>query len=1478
MKKSIALFILGSFLFPGLVYGQLPPNQPEQDCINALPVCQNVFVQPNSYQSEGLDPNEINTGLSCLLSGERNDTWYIFTTQTAGDVAFTITPVTGTDDYDWAVYNLTNNSCADIATNGALEVSCNYSGIAGPTGPNGMAGFQFEPVIPVLAGQTYVVNVSNFSGSTTGYTLDFSQSTATIFDNIPPVMQPPTSSCNSTSLEISFDENVVCATVDPTDFTVTGPGGPYTVTQVLGTVCQNGGTFEDEYTIITTPPITAQGLYTISVVDTILDNCGNVAVFNSQSLFISNATLTASAAPDNICEGDPTTLTTSLSGTPGFTFVWTPGNATSPSPTVTPLTTTTYNVVATDQAGCTYNASVTVTVKPRPSTQFSMAGQVCAGLFTNITYSGNPPAGATFQWNFGNASSVIGNGPGPYQVAWNIPGQETVTLNVIANGCAGTPFSQTIDVFEVPTAAFFGPSSVCIGDTALFTFTGSAPANANYVWTFPGAAFVQNLSSPGTQGPYKVVWNSAGPRDVCIQVDNQGCLSPLECNTVDVKPIPNASIVPVANQCFTGNSFNFTYNGDPATTFNWGFGADANPPFATGATPPTVSYQNPGVKEVYVIVSQDGCVSDTAKISFEVVPEPSADFSASTTEICSDTCITFTYVGVPQGPNQSYFWDFGAGAIPPTTTLTNPPCVDFTGAGVQDVTLTVTYKGCVVSTTQSVTVKGSPVVSAGPDIDFCEGDGGVQVNATVTGGTTPYFYSWTCSDPTNCGISNNSIEDPVFNPNSPSPPTQVTYYLTVQDVNGCQGNIDSAVLTVKPKPKMDAGPDASICEEGLGVFLQGSVAANNNAPLPISYLWVPSTGINDPTIPNPYARPTQTTIYTLVGISANGCSSDVNTLDPLTTATVTVNPLPVAEAGADTALCFGDQLQLQGFASGAGPNYNYFWTPATPGTINDPNSPTPIVTPNQTTTFTLVVESNGCFSEGDDITVIVDTKPTANAGNDQSICLRDSALLNGRADGDPDATFYTYTWSPATGLSDPTAGKPKASPSTTTTYTLTASSNFGCGSDQSTVTVTVKPTPEVEALSADTIICEGDTISLAATHTWTTAPGSPVVYTWSPENSILTSPFLPNVTVLPDQTTLYTVTTSVASNDCPTTDQVLVTVSPKVIAKAVTDTSRFCRGDAVGLTASGGLDNATFTWTPAAGLDNPNIFNPIASPDSSITYKVLVAEGACSDSAEVELNVNPTPIADYFTSLPDGCAPLTVSFLENTQGGTAFEWDFGDGSGVVNGPNPSHTYEQPGDYLVTLTVYGPGGCADSIASTTITVTDNVIADFTSDPPVDSMVVLALPNATVSFTDLSENASAWFWDFGDGKGSNDQNPVHTYSQTGEFTVKLTASDEQGCVKTIEYGPYSVVIPEVMIPNVFSPNGDGVNDGFIVQYRGSETFRIEIFDRWGKPFFNGDAADKPWNGLDLNGNPAPEGVYYYALMIGENTFTGNITLLR
>ncbi|MBL0031639.1 MAG: hypothetical protein IPP27_05435 [Bacteroidetes bacterium] len=134
-----------------------------------------------------------------------------------------------TEDYDWAVYNLTNASCADIATDPSLSVSCNYSSTPGTTGPTGggttnsggASGNPYNLVVPVTAGQTYVVNISNFSTTQNGYSIDFGASSSTIFDNIPPQLTSLTNTvtCGTSQLTFDFSENIICSTIQNGDFT-----------------------------------------------------------------------------------------------------------------------------------------------------------------------------------------------------------------------------------------------------------------------------------------------------------------------------------------------------------------------------------------------------------------------------------------------------------------------------------------------------------------------------------------------------------------------------------------------------------------------------------------------------------------------------------------------------------------------------------------------------------------------------------------------------------------------------------------------------------------------------------------------------------------------------------------------------------------------------------------------------------------------------------------------------------------------------------------------------------------------------------------------------------------------------------------------------------------------------------------------------------------------------------------------------------
>jgi gliding motility-associated-like protein len=89
--------------------------------------------------------------------------------------------------------------------------------------------------------------------------------------------------------------------------------------------------------------------------------------------------------------------------------------------------------------------------------------------------------------------------------------------------------------------------------------------------------------------------------------------------------------------------------------------------------------------------------------------------------------------------------------------------------------------------------------------------------------------------------------------------------------------------------------------------------------------------------------------------------------------------------------------------------------------------------------------------------------------------------------------------------------------------------------------------------------------------------------------------------------------------------------------------------------------------------------------------------------------------------------------------------------------------------------------------------------------------------------------------------------------------------------------AVVLPDLFVPTVFSPNNDGINDFFQIRYTGTETFSLQVHDRWGRQAFSADSQNSAWDGT-TNGANMAEGTYYYVLTIGENRYTGNVTLLR
>ena len=169
----------------------------------------------------------------------------------------------------------------------------------------------------------------------------------------------------------------------------------------------------------------------------------------------------------------------------------------------------------------------------------------------------------------------------------------------------------------------------------------------------------------------------------------------------------------------------------------------------------------------------------------------------------------------------------------------------------------------------------------------------------------------------------------------------------------------------------------------------------------------------------------------------------------------------------------------------------------------------------------------------------------------------------------------------------------------------------------------------------------------------------------------------------------------------------------------------------------------------------------------------------------------PPPVADFSASPVSGAAPLSVAFTDDSAGQpTSWSWDFGDGATSLT-QNPTHQYEAPGDYTVSLTVANAGGQDTEAEADYIVVSDvPPAADFTASATTGT------PPLTVSFTDLSAgNPTSWHWEFGDGGTSDVQNPVHSYESVGAYTVSLTVTSTLGTATVTRPGYISVSFSDV-----------------------------------------------------------------------------------
>jgi gliding motility-associated-like protein len=307
-------------------------------------------------------------------------------------------------------------------------------------------------------------------------------------------------------------------------------------------------------------------------------------------------------------------------------------------------------------------------------------------------------------------------------------------------------------------------------------------------------------------------------------------------------------------------------------------------------------------------------------------------------------------------------------------------------------------------------------------------------------------------------------------------------------------------------------------------------------------------------------------------------------------------------------------------------------------------------------------------------------------------------------------------------------------------------------------------------------------------------------------------------------------------------------------------------------TGEGIIDSWSWNFGVPNGVSNEQ--NPMylyQIPGNHDVTLSVADNNNCKDKITKNINYFPAPptlIVDPDKFL--GCTPAEIFFdnrsipVDSTY---LVIWDYGDGTRDTGIISPTHAYSEPGTYDVKLQITSPIGCyIEATFPNWIRVSKSPTAGFSCDP--DS--ALSIINNTVKFIDESQDGFRWFWDFGGLDASTLQNPTYTFQDTGVYRVLQVVTHPQGCKDTLS--KIIDIRPEVrwFMPNAFTPNGDGQNDGFYGKgiINGISDFNMTIWNRWGEMVFETTNPTEQWNGRVKNtGGMSPAGVYVYLVTFTE-----------
>jgi gliding motility-associated-like protein len=364
-------------------------------------------------------------------------------------------------------------------------------------------------------------------------------------------------------------------------------------------------------------------------------------------------------------------------------------------------------------------AIVSLDVLSAPVLEFMVDSFACLNAESEVTFIGMAGATASFTWDFDGAEILSGSAQGPFVVRWDSPGSRTVSLEASENGCAAIPTSLNVIVRDLPIAHAGNPIAACAGDSAML----QADALPGYSYTWFPAEGLANPNSSST--PAYVVNTTTSPLTQVYTVSvNDGYCIASDAVSVSVHPLPLAQFAIPQAQCFDAHSFDFIPLGTYSETalFAWNLGPHALTHTPADREQLNIEFSEAGIKQIQLIVSDQGCSSEPYIDSVEIYANPLAIFNAELTSGCFPFEASFEAED-SLGIHTDFKWVFGDGA---TGSGISPEHL-YTQSGYMTVSLTVTdVNGCVGSNTRSdyIQVYERPLAGfkVSPTLDYIIGE------------------------------------------------------------------------------------------------------------------------------------------------------------------------------------------------------------------------------------------------------------------------------------------------------------------------------------------------------------------------------------------------------------------------------------------------------------------------------------------------------------------------------------------------------------------------------------------------------------------------------------------------------------------------------------------------------------------------------------------------------------------------------------